>query len=141
MVPVGVDVDRLAREHHGRDGLARERQQPGRVLGPEAGAVDEQVGALPERLGQLGGVAPVGSDEPSSRRSKVGREVAGIATREIDLPAGTQKAPRRRAADRAGPTENERAARQPSQSLTTEPSPRLSNDPRSRIASAASAKA
>ena len=79
----------FARERHQTRGpFARERQQAGRVLGREAGAVDEQVGALPERLGQLGGVPTVGRDEPRAGRGEVGREVGRIATRQVDVPAG-----------------------------------------------------
>ena len=109
VVAVAIDVHRLARDHHGRLSLARERQQASRILRGEADAVDEQVGPAAESRSQLSIVTALGGHEPSSGRCDVVRKARRIPPRELDLPPGGQKTTRRRAPDRTRSSEDQRA--------------------------------
>ena len=116
VVAVAIDVHGLARDHHGRARLARERQQTSRILRGEADAVDEEVGSTCERRSQLSLVAAFERHEPCPGRCDVVRKARRIPSREIDLPPGRQQTTRRRAADRTCSPEDERATHGPERS-------------------------
>jgi hypothetical protein len=103
-----VDVDGLAGDHHRRGHVAEEGDQSGGVGCGVAGAVDQQVHAASNDVGDCGWVVPVGLHEAGAHHVEAGRHVGGVSSRDRHVPVGGSQPAHSRPPDRARPSQKHR---------------------------------
>lgn len=105
---LGVDVHRLAGEHHGGRDVSEQREEPLGLGGRVARAVHEEIGPSTEELRKCGRVVPVCLHEAGPRGEQLGGHVLRRAPRHRRRPPAGKETASHGPAHPASPAEDHR---------------------------------